>query len=62
MDKQEEPNNGGSSGAITTRHNEPYTGLTAVNLFDENKLQVLRYFSNDLWEVKKVVLRVLLMA
>lgn len=44
MDKQEEPNNGGSSGAITTRHNEPYNGLTAINLFDENQLAKAEIF------------------
>ena len=44
MDKQEEPNNGGSSGAITTRHNEPYTGLTAVNLFDEKQVASAEIF------------------
>ena len=44
MDKQEKPNNGGSSGAITTRHNEPYTGLTAVNLFDEKQVASAEIF------------------
>lgn len=44
MDKQEEPNNGGSSGAITTRHNEPYTGLTAINLFDEKQVASAEIF------------------
>lgn len=37
MDKQEEPKDG-SSRALTTGHNEPYNGLTAVNLFDERQL------------------------
>ena len=44
MDKQEEPNNGGSSGAITTRHNEPYTGLTSINLFDEKQVASAEIF------------------
>lgn len=37
MDKQEEPKDG-SSRALTTRHDEPYNGFTAVNLFDEKQL------------------------
>ena len=37
MNKQEEPKDG-SSRALTTRHNEPYNGLTAINLFDEKQL------------------------
>lgn len=37
MDKQEEPKDG-SSRALTTGHNEPYNGLTDVNLFDERQL------------------------
>lgn len=38
MNKQEEPNNGSSSRALTTEHNEPYNGLTAINLFDEKQI------------------------
>ena len=38
MDKQEEPNSGDSSRALTTGHNEPYNGLTAINLFDEKQI------------------------
>ena len=44
MDKQEEPNDGGSSRALTTRHNEPYNGLTAVNLFDEKQVASAEIF------------------
>ena len=38
MDKQKEPNSGDSSRALTTGHNEPYNGLTAINLFDEKQI------------------------
>lgn len=38
MDKQEEPNDGSSGRAMATRHNEPYNGLTAINLFDERQI------------------------
>lgn len=44
MNKQEEPNDGSSSRALTTRHNEPYNGLTAINLFDENQLAKAEIF------------------
>lgn len=44
MDKQEEPNDGGSSRALATRHNEPYNGLTAVNLFDEKQVTSAEIF------------------
>lgn len=44
MDKQEEPNDGGSSRALATRHNEPYNGLTAVNLFDEKQVASAEIF------------------
>lgn len=44
MDKQEEPNNSGSSRALTTRHDEPYNGLTAINLFDEKQLAKAEIF------------------
>ncbi len=44
MDKQEEPNDGGSSRAMTTRHNEPYNGLTAINLFDERQVASAEIF------------------
>ena len=44
MDKQEEPNDGGSGRALTTRHNEPYNGLTAVNLFDEKQVASAEIF------------------
>lgn len=44
MDKQEEPNDGGSSRALATRHNEPYNGLTTVNLFDEKQVASAEIF------------------
>lgn len=44
MDKQEEPNDGGSGRALTTRHNEPYNGLTAINLFDERQVASAEIF------------------
>lgn len=44
MDKQEEPNDSGSSRAVTTRHNESYNGLTAINLFDEKQLASAEIF------------------
>lgn len=44
MDKQEEPNDGGSGRALTTRHNEPYNGLTAINLFDERQIASAEIF------------------
>ena len=44
MNKQEEPNDGGSSRALTTRHDEPYNGLTAINLFDEKQIANVEIF------------------
>lgn len=44
MDKQQEPNCGSSSRALTTEHNEPYNGLTAINLFDEKQLASAEIF------------------
>lgn len=44
MDKQEEPNNGDSGRALTTRHTEPYNGLTAINLFDEKQIASAEIF------------------
>ena len=44
MNKQEEPSNGVSSRALTTRHNEQGTGLTVVNLLDEKQLASAELF------------------
>lgn len=44
MNKQEEPSNGVSSRALTTRHNEQNTGLTVVNLLDEKQLASAEVF------------------
>lgn len=44
MNKQEEPSNGASSRALTTRHNEQGTGLTVVNLLDEKQLASAELF------------------
>ena len=35
MDKQLEPNDGGSGRALTARHTEPNTGLAVINLLDD---------------------------
>lgn len=44
MNKQEEPNDGSGSRALTTGHNEPYNGFTAINLFDEKQLAQAEVF------------------
>ncbi|AXF52204.1 MAG: recombinase [crAssphage sp. isolate ctcc615] len=44
MDKQTEPNDGGSGRALTTRHNEPNTGLGFINLLDEKQLASAELF------------------
>lgn len=44
MDKQLEPNDGGSSRALTARHTEPNTGLTIINLLDEKQLAAAEIF------------------
>lgn len=44
MNKQEEPNDGGSSCALTTRQNEPTTGLSVLNLLDEKQLASAEIF------------------
>ena len=44
MDKQLEPNNGGSSRALTARHAEPNTGLAVINLLDEKQLAAAEIF------------------
>lgn len=44
MNKQEEPSNGVSSRALTTRHNEQNTGLTVINLLDEKQLASAEVF------------------
>ena len=44
MDKQLEPNDGGSSRALTARHTEPNTGLAVINLLDEKQLDAAEIF------------------
>lgn len=44
MNKQEEPSNGASGRALTTRHNEQGTGLTVINLLDEKQLTSAELF------------------
>lgn len=44
MNKQEEPSNGASGRALTTRHNEQGTSLTVVNLLDEKQLASAELF------------------
>ena len=44
MNKQEEPSNGASGRALTTRHNEQGTGLTVINLLDEKQLAAAEIF------------------
>ena len=44
MDKQLEPNDGGSSSALTARHTEPNTGLAVINLLDEKQLASAEIF------------------
>ena len=44
MDKQKEPNDGGSSRALTARHTEPNTGLAVINLLDEKQLASAEIF------------------
>ena len=44
MDKQLEPNDGGSSRALTVRHTEPNTGLAVINLLDEKQLAAAEIF------------------
>lgn len=44
MNKQEEPSNGVSGRALTTRHNEQGTGLTVINLLDEKQLASAELF------------------
>lgn len=44
MNKKEEPSNGDSSRALTTRHNEQGTGLAVVNLLDEKQLASAEVF------------------
>lgn len=44
MDKQLEPNNGGSSRALAARHTEPNTGLAVINLLDEKQLAAAEIF------------------
>ena len=49
MDKQEEINDGGSSRALTTRHNDSSTGLKVLNLLDDKQLATAEVF------IKKVM-------
>ena len=44
MDKQLEPNDGGSSRALAARHTEPNTGLAVINLLDEKQLAAAEIF------------------
>lgn len=44
MDKQLEPNDGGSSRALTARHTEPNIGLAVINLLDEKQLASAEIF------------------
>lgn len=44
MDKQLEPNDGGSGRALTARHTEPNTGLAVINLLDEKQLASAEIF------------------
>lgn len=44
MDKQLEPNGGGSSRALAARHTEPNTGLAVINLLDEKQLAAAEIF------------------
>ena len=44
MDKQLEPNDGGSSRALTARHTEPNTSLAVINLLDEKQLAAAEIF------------------
>lgn len=44
MDKQEEPNDGGSGRALTTRHYEQNAGLSVINLLDEKQLASAEVF------------------
>lgn len=61
MNKQEEPSNGASGRALTTRHNEQGTGLTVINLLDEKQLASAELFLKKFMSSEKEVLRVLLM-
>ena len=53
MDKQLEPNNGGSSRALTARHTEPNTGLAVINLLDEKQLAAAEIFLKKFMSSKK---------
>ena len=44
MDKQLEPNDGGSSRALAARHTESNTGLAVINLLDEKQLAAAEIF------------------
>ena len=49
MNKQNEPNDGGSTRALSTRHNEATTGLKVLNLLDDKQLAQAELF------IKKVM-------
>ena len=53
MDKQLEPNDGGSSRALTARHTEPNTGLAVINLLDEKQLASAEIFLKKFMSSKK---------
>ena len=53
MDKQLEPNDGGSSRALTARHTEPNTGLAVINLLDEKQLAAAEIFLKKFMSSKK---------
>ena len=59
MDKQLEPNDGGSSRALTARHTEPNTGLAVINLLDEKQLAsaeifLKKFMSSEKGGIKRV--------
>ena len=53
MDKQLEPNDGGSSRALTARHTEPNTGLAVINLLDEKQLAAAEIFLKQFMSSEK---------
>ena len=59
MDKQVEPNNGGSSRALTTAHSNSSTGLRVLDLLDEKQLAsaevfLKKFMSSDKGGIKSV--------
>ena len=53
MDKQEETNDGGSSRALATRHNDSSTGLRVLNLLDEKQLANAEVFIKKIMTSEK---------